>query len=205
MTNVKLIETDLENNMVSFDSINFPEVNRYDVTLTNFKASSKKTEARLIVSGETCNIMVEGEPDITSDELLDCVRVELFDKIEIDQTVLDNVDEELVSAAGPMKSMNPEEILVQQGFVKGAVVKRCVEEWDCNYGIFTGQFYQSSDNTVGLVFTDGNTYHQDYCTLVDDVNKEILRMVEVEKNRILNDAYIFTQVIDKSIEEIVYG
>lgn len=124
---------------------------------------------------------------------------------KIEETKLDDVPEELLETAGPMKSMEPEEVLAQQGFVKGAIVKRCLDEWHCDYGIFTGSFYKSEGGTIGLNFTDGRSFHQDYCTLVDDVNKEILRMVEAEKGRIMEEALQFAAIIDNTVQEIIYG
>lgn len=60
--------------------------------------------------------------------------------------------------------------LWEEGYTQGAVVK-IINNWDTSYGILTGEVEENSDGIV-LVMTDGRKFLADFCTLIEDVNKD---------------------------------
>jgi len=211
----ELKELPVEKGMTNIEDINLSLVDFNTIAFRHHKASSKGTKANLMIEGKLVNIEVVTTESISTADLLEMVKEHLHQtfvekRIEdeeecIEEVNLDNVNEELLESASPMKgSISQSELLHRNGFVRGAIVKRQID-YEYDYGIFTGEFYDSEGDTIGLRFTDGKSFHQDYCILVDDVNKQIIRTVEAEKGRIIHEANEFCDLISLKINEIIYG
>lgn len=212
----KIIANEKAVNEPALDSFGFDEENVEDVKLVDWVAAPDKSVGNIKVGHNLTSesLMINSGPSRKdAEKMLRKYIVDRFVKAEeegpiVEETNLDNIDEDLLKNATAMKAMDPIEILQTQGFVKGAIVRRSIDgesEYNYSYGIFTGNFYSSESNSVGLEFTDGRHYHQDYCTLVEDVNKEIIRMVDAEQGRIMEDAQKFIDLINQKLHEIIYG
>ena len=83
-----------------------------------------------------------------------------------------------------------EAYLIEQGYTKGKIFHRkdCLN-YDCGYGIFTGEFGKTCDG-VTLKFTDGREFLSDFVTLQKtnspnlmwDIVHEIKRLNEQHQN-----------------------
>ena len=183
-----------------------------ELTLKNFKSGAEGVEADLWVgTNKVVDVKIKNIGVSSSEELLqylveDLKRLHGVEPIEIkaENVELDTVDESLLDGAIPSQEYDKLHVLENKGFVRGAIIERSNGS-NKTYGIFTGQFYKSEGDTVGLCFTDGSTWHESFCTLVDDVNKDILRMVSAEQGRILEDAQQFIELIERKVTEIIYG
>lgn len=178
------------------------------IDLDSFKSSKNGITATIKIKGESVRDAEFAYPEpIKSEEFLTYLIEDLkrfnnwTGEVKVEEVQKDMVDEELLVEAKAIH--NPIEVLMNKGFVRGAIVARS-NGGPVQYGIFTGEFYPSSEDTVGLRFTDGRDFHQDYCTLVDDVNKHILRMVEAEQGRIMENAHMFIETIHQKVQEIIY-
>jgi hypothetical protein len=191
------------------------------LSIHNLKTDKDGTTSDLAISGTIIADMHLFIPvTIGSDDLLKKFKAEMKEFVDWKEfnpkssvhgekivVELDNISEEdevMLQDAKAMKQLDQKEILAKNGFVRGAIVQRGQDEWHRTYGIFTGHFYESEGDTVGLSFTDGQQFHQDYCNLVDDVNKEILRMVEAEQGRVMEDAHKFVDLMSQKLQEVIY-
>ena len=188
--------------------------------ITNFEVTKNCTKCKVYYN-DVFLIDFEREEELTSVDVIKVISEEF--SYELRNYAGDNVSkmivieggfidsrkkesdelEELVSEAQPMKARRDmRTVLHKQGFVRGVVVK--ISEGR-GYRVFTGQFGDSEGDTVNLLMTDGHSFHSSYCSLVDDVNKDILRTVSAEKMRIMEVAENFCHTIDSKLNSIIYG
>ena len=116
--------------------------------------------------------------------------------------------DEITRDARPMETMREDPIATarRMGFHRGVVVKRNnAFGSDSGYGILTGELREQGDDGVGAFCTDGKIFNTAHCTMITDVNKEILRTVTAEKMRILENAQHFCKVIDDTLDNLIYG
>lgn len=200
---------------IYFANFDFEEFSNDDwdnFSLRDVKTGSKGTTASVYHEGKHVkDLQIEYGKPISSDILLKYMKRDMKRKFIKRRTAkvaedveLDSVDESLLTGAKASQDYNRMEVLRNKGFTRGAIIER-FNGGHRTYGIFTGEFYQSDDDTIGLKFTDGSSWHESFCTLMDDVNKDILRMVSAEQGRILEDAQQFVALIDRKVNEIVYG
>lgn len=71
-------------------------------------------------------------------------------------------------------TQSKEAYLIEQGYTKGKIFRRkdCLN-YDCGYGIFTGEFGETCDG-VTLKFTDGREFLSDFVTLATSNNKDLM-------------------------------
>lgn len=110
---------------------------------------------------------------------------------------------ELTAKAQPMKSEGAEGRILRKGLVRGTIVKR-TNAWneDKGYGILTGDF-EEVDGSALLKMTDGSTFMENFCEPIQDVNKYVLRTVQAECGRVMEDAHKFVDLIQQRLADVI--
>lgn len=190
----------------------FPEpFSTTKLDIRDFKVSANQTEYKVTYNGEDIH-HENTNMELKSENVVKQLRNQLAEELKEARDSKDEGDvedpamkahlDEITEGAKEMQAKpDIRAILREKGFVRGAIVS--LEQG--GYGVFTGEFYDCVGGTVGLHMTSGRSYHQSYCTLIDDVNKQVLRTVAAEKQRIMENAHQFCKDIDNSIDELIYG
>jgi hypothetical protein len=196
--------------------IDFDNIVIEDVEIFNFVASKDNTQCSVKIKGkaiEGCDY-VWGE-EIGSAEALSRVRNDVKVYIEEDIEEVEDTSitkemkeeaDEIVQDAQPIHQVNPIQVLRNVGFNGGAVVKRR-DAFGApkGYGILTGEIRDQNDGGHAALCTDNSWFHVAHLEVIDDVNKYVLRTIQAEKMRIMEEAQSFCQLIDKTLDDIVYG
>lgn len=149
--------------------------------------------------------------EITKDDFVEMVRdycIHNYHAVEVEAGNPDNVDESLLEDAEPAVSMTEVERLQKGGFTEGAIIVvggHVLDQEEESYGVLHAVW---QDDKTGIIFvrlTDGRIVEVNSCTVANDVNKHILRMVEAEKGRIIEHAIKFGEQVDRNVEEIIFG
>lgn len=189
------------------------------ITLSDYKASSRGTEATVTINGIRANKGVLFLGQISKSDLTDLLRQHIFGTIvypnntsvhgiALEEGVKDNIDESLLEDAQPAESLDVVELLRKRGYNEGAVViigKGYDILGDTRYGIIADIWQDhKTENTIMLRMTDSTIAEAVDCQIANDVNKHILRMIEAEKGRIMEQAIKFCEKIDSKIDAIIY-
>jgi len=168
--------------------------------------------ASVLVSGRLVDFTSCINGDASDDELLEKARKDVMDalkgpksKNEEPSAELKEQADALVEGAQPGLAITPEALVRKNGFVRGVVMKRTdAFKGDRKYGIFTGEIDRNADGIL-LKCSDGKAFLMEYCTTIDDVDKEIIRTIRTEQERIRDEAEKFCQEIDKFFSDLIYG
>jgi len=202
--------------MTELSKIDLSEVIAEDVEIVNFTAAKDRTYCNMKIKGQLISdIDYSWNEEIGSDEALTRVREDIMNAKEISESYekassitneMKMEADDIVQDAQPMKKIDMMQVLRNQGYVRGVVVKR-KDAFGANraYGILTGELRDQHDDGFGALCTDGSWFNIVHLEMVDDVNKHILRCIQAEKGRIMEEAYAFCKEIDSNIDRLVYG
>lgn len=196
--------------MTKLSKIDLSEIIAEDVELINFTASKDRTYCNIKIKGQRISdIDYVWNEEIGSDEALTRVRRDTMSAKSIAKDITNEMKmeaDDIVQDAQPMKKIDMMQVLRNQGYVRGVVVKR-KDAFGANraYGILTGELRNQHDDGFGALCTDGSWFNTVHLEMVDDVNKHILRCIQAEKGRIMEEAYAFCKEIDSNIDRLVYG
>jgi hypothetical protein len=184
-----------------------------EISFTNYKLSSDGTEAVLVINGMVANVKITSIEYIKSMQLKDLVQEFVMDlksnpsSVIVEEGKMDNIDEEMLKEAEPAKLLSVVEKMHKLGYVEGAILVigggyDPVPE--VSYGILADIWEDKEKKNMYIKCTDGRIVEAVDCQVANDVNKHILRMVEAEKGRLIEQAIKFGEKIDRNLEKIVF-
>jgi hypothetical protein len=183
------------------------------IGLADYRASVSGTEANITIDSLRTDKSVLYAGHCSNVELLELVNEYIatlcVEKIQIEESVSDNVDEDLLKSAKPAESMNNVDLLRQRGYIEGAIVVVGAGYdalGEITYGIISNIWQETKEkDSIMLRLTDGRIEDALDCQIANDINKAMLRMVEAEKGRVMDDARIFTRIVDQNVDKIIFG
>jgi len=155
------------------------------------------TPKRFYESMKDCLFLIVGRPMGENGEPL---QAEGYIKDNVSEDV-----EKVLDHAVAMKHEDPVYRLQKKGFVKGMPMLRrsCMEDFYTGSGIFTGEFGENVSG-ITLKFTDGSIFLAEHCEPIKDVDKALLRMIDFEQKRVLQEARNFVEEVKAIISNIIY-
>ena len=202
------------------------------IELHNIKVGKKKSECDISIDGKQLGDHHVFNEELKSDVMKEMIiqnlvekrdlilaqKAEMDNKLEevkmkrTEEDVIDNVEsseerkkeiDRIAENAQPMKSESPEGRLLRKALVRGTIVKR-TNAWgeDKGYGILTGDF-EEIDGSALLKMTDGSTFMDHFCEPIQDVNKYVLRVVQAECGRVMEDADKFVDLIQQRLADVI--
>lgn len=203
-----------------FDDCTFNENDVENVAICDLKVSKEGTTATIMIEGVRTDKMVTHLAEIDSKSLTEKVRKYVYDFLvpqgdkhlgvaggPIEPTKMDNVNEELLEEAEPAVSKSHVELMQKRGYVEGAILV-ISSGYDpvpeVSYGILTDIWEDDKHKTLYIRLTDGRIVEVVDCQIATDVNKHIIRMVEAEKGRMIENAIKFGEKMDNHLEKIIF-
>jgi hypothetical protein len=194
--------------IMDFDSCEFIEKDLESITLSDFTVSSSGAYATICIDGIRSNkkVVYNGASSsvILTGMLREHIRENLLPIPVLEFGKMDNVDESILEDAEPAVSISNVELYAKKGYVRGAIVEIAVVFENNRYGIIDS-VYENAAGSIKFRFTNHTEANAEECCLVNDVNKDIFRMVEAEKGRIKEEAYEFMDLIDQKIFDIIFA
>ena len=206
---------------IEFDVCDFNEKDLVAIDITNFRMSSEGSQGLITIDGFPSNKYAVYGLDVTKSVLLKMVRdrvamscnrsedseADTVHGMPLEQTKKDHVDEELLIDAEPAVSKSLVELMQKRGYVKGAILVISggydpVPE--VSYGILADIWEDDNHKTLYIRLTDERIVEAVDCQIATDVNKHIIRMVEAEKGRMIENAIKFGEKIDNYLEQIIF-
>ena len=189
------------------------DLNGVTIGIADYRASEKGTEATITIDSLRSDTKVVHPCHVSYNILTEKVHeyvaglcVNEGSDLDIEKVDKDSVDESLLEDAQPAEFLDPVEIATKRGWTKGAIIvvgKGYDTFGEVSYGILES-VYQGNDN-LKLKLTDGREVDWIDCQIANDVNKQIFRMVEAEKGRIMENAIKFGESIEQNLEKIIFG
>lgn len=186
-------------------------LSRSDFKIKNFKVTPTGSYGDVEIQGILSDWNIDVDYTTTSEDLAEMayqsymqqqtVRVEDPEKIESFGEELDTALEE----SKPAFKLGYVDLMMQ-GFAKGCIVKRKEpnDEFHFNYGIYTGEYRTDEFNNTLLVFTDKSASYLEDCEVITDVNKEILKFLSTEQEKMRSDVELFISETNKWLHSLVY-
>ena len=201
-------------NIVSRKEILRPGYQKSDFKIKNYKATPEGCSGQVMICNELTDWVVFNNTAKNSNEMLDEVWDDyITDYPETDIEVEDQnvqsfgeeVDNSLEQKIEGSFFMSRIDVLRKNGFEKGIILKRGSEEdFIFSHGIFTGEFHYDEFENIVLLFTDGELVREEYCSVITDVNKEIIRYVTREKERMMEELITFQNTIDEKLHAVIF-
>lgn len=207
--------------IMEFDACIFREKDLVAIDINHFRVSQEGSRGVITVDGFPSNKYALYSGELTKGALVKLVRDHVAmncDKSEdsetntvhggkLEPTKMDNVNEELLKEAEPAVSKSHVELMQKRGYVEGAILIISggydpVPE--VTYGILTDMWEDDKHKTLYIRLTDGRIVEAVDCQIATDVNKHIIRMVEAEKGRMIENAIKFGEKIDNYLEQIIF-
>lgn len=217
---------------IKMEDLDLQEVDFNRIELHNIKVGKKKSECDVSIDGKQLGDHHVFNAELKSDVMKEMIihnlvekrdliltkQAEMDERLEevkmkrIEEDAIDNVEsseerkkeiDRIAENAQPMKSESPEGRILRKGLVRGTIVKR-TNAWgeDKGYGILTGEF-EVIDVSILLKMTDGSKLMEDLCEPIQDVNKYVLRTVEAEQGRIMEQAHEFVDLIHLRLRDVI--
>ena len=181
-------------NIVSRKEILRPGYQKSDFKIKNYKVTPEGCSGQVMICDELTDWVVFNNTAKNSKEMLD--EVESFGE---------EVDNSLEQTTEGLFFMSRIDILRKNGFEKGIILKRGSEEdFIFSHGIFTGDFQHDEWGNIVLLFTDGELVREEYCTIITDVNKGIIRYITKEKERMMEELITFQNIIDEKLHAVIF-
>lgn len=217
---------------VKIEDLDLQEVDFNRIELHNVKVSKKKSECNVSIDGKQLGDLHVFNAELKSDVMKKMIIYNLVEKrdlilakqAEMDEKLqevklkrneedsADNVESSeerkkeidcIAKNAQPMKYESAEGRILRKGLVRGTIV-RLTNTWgeDKGYGILTGEF-EEIERSALLKMTNGSTFMDHFCEPIQDVNKHILRTVEAEQGRIMEQAHEFVDLIHSRLRDVI--
>ena len=201
-------------NIVSRKEILRPGYQKSDFKIKNYKITPEGCSGQVMICDELTDWVVFNNTAKNSKEMLDEVWEDYItdypetDLMAIGQSIEsfgEEVDNSLEQTTEGLFFMSRIDILRKNGFEKGIILKRGSEEdFIFSHGIFTGDFQHDEWGNIVLLFTDGELVREEYCTIITDVNKGIIRYITNEKERMMEELITFQNIIDEKLHAVIF-
>lgn len=201
-------------NIVSRNEVLRPGYQKSDFKIKNYKATAEGCSGQVMICDELTDWVVFNNTAKNSKEMLDEVWEDYINNypetdIEVEdqnmQSFGEDVDNSLEQKIEGSFFMSRIDVLRKNGFEKGIILKRGSEEdFIFSHGIFTGDFQNDEWGNILLLFTDGELVREEYCSVIVDVNKEIIRYVTNEKERMMQELITFQNTIDEKLHAVIF-
>lgn len=201
-------------NIVSRKELLKPGYQKSDFKIKNYKAAAEGCSGQVAICGQLTDWVIFINGSASSSQLLEDVWQDYITTypetdISVEEDTVESFNEELDTPTEKAEGtffMSDIDILTKNGLVRGVVVERGSEiDFVYSYGIFTGNFERDEWGNLVLVFTDGEKIRSEYCKLITDVNKEILKFVTSEKERLQDELIQFQNTIDEKLHEVIFN
>jgi hypothetical protein len=201
-------------NIVSRKEVLKPGYQKSDFKVKNFKATLEGSQGQIMICDILTDWIVFINGHSTSKHILDEAWNEYthtypetdisVEDIGVIDTFGDDVDVVMVEKPQENFFLSDIEILKKNGFNRGAIIK-VGSEFEHSYKIFTGTFEKDEFSNVLLLFTDNELVRREFCSIITDVNKNIIRYVTDEKERLMNELLEFQNTIDTKLHEVIFN
>lgn len=182
-----------------------------DFKIKNFKVTPTGSYGDVEIQGILSDWHINVSYTTTSDELAEIAyqsymqqqvtQVENPEKVESFGEELDATLEE----SKPAFKLGYVDLMLK-GFSKGCIVKRKEpnDEFHFNYGLYTGEYRTDEFNNTLLVFTDKIASYLEDCEVITDINKDIMRFVAAEQDRIRTEVELFNLETNNWLNELIF-
>jgi hypothetical protein len=183
------------------------------IGLADYRASDRGTEATVTIDSLRSDTKVIYPGHSSFNVLLEMLQERVaslcVNEVEVEKVKMDSVDESLLKDPQPALSLDDVELMRKRGYDEGAVLvigNGYDVLGEVSYGVLADIWKDPKmENIIFIRLTDGRIVDAVDCQVANDVNKDILRMVEAEKGRVMEQAIKFTELMDQKVDEIIFG